>query len=96
MGYLESQIRNRYEKTDKSSREGSKIADFESRERMGKQRQAELYRGQEEKAMLEAVAKGYNVPGYNTDAVKTRLEQLSKGNRSFPKLLAENDASTVT
>lgn len=94
MGYLESQIRNtEYEKQIIAQEKAQKIADFESKNEWVKQRQADYIAVKEEKAMLEAVAKGYNVPGYNTDAVKTRLEQLKQRESELSKTLAENDAS---
>ncbi len=94
MGYLESQIRNtEHQKQLIAQEKAQKIADFESKNEWVRQRQADYIAVKEEKAMLEAVAKGYNVPGYNTDSVKTRLEQLKQRESELSKTLSENDAS---
>lgn len=57
------------------------------------QRQVDLIAIKEEKALLEAVAKGYDIPGYNTDAVKERLKQLNGREAELTKTLEENNAS---
>jgi len=93
MDYLKSQIQNT--KLQKEAVEAEKLAkqaEIDSKSEWVKMNQNDYIAVKEEKAMLEAVAKGYNVPGYNTDAVKQRLEQLNQREKELNKVLKENNA----
>jgi hypothetical protein len=58
-----------------------------------KQRQEDLVQVSEQKAFLEAVAKGYGGhEGYNVDEVNARLKQLNEREGELRGVLKENDA----
>ncbi len=91
--YLKYQIEQaKYQKQLVEYEEAAKIAELDSRSEWIRQRQQDLIAAKEEKAMLEAVAKGYNRPGYDTDAVNARLKQLAEREEELQRLLAENNA----
>jgi len=93
MDYLKSQIeKTKYEKEVINAEKLAKQAEIDSKSEWVKMNQNDYIAVKEEKAMLEAVAKGYNVPGYNTDAVKQRLEQLNQREKELNKVLKENNA----
>jgi len=93
MDYLKSQIKNtQLEKEAIEAEKLAKAAEIDSKSEWVKMNQNDYIAVKEEKAMLEAVAKGYNVPGYNTDAVKQRLEQLNQREKELSKVLKENNA----
>lgn len=93
MDYLKSQMeQTEYQKQMVAYEKAQKQAELEAKGDWVKQQQADYIAVKEEKAMLEAVAKGYDVPGYNTDAVKTRLKQLEDREKEISKVLSENDA----
>lgn len=69
------------------------LAGIEAKDAWVEQRQVDLIAVKEEKAMLEAVAKGYDTPGYNTDAVKERLKQLNEREAELTKTLEGHNAS---
>jgi hypothetical protein len=92
--YLNSQIEQaKYQKQMVEYEEAVKQSEMESKNEWIRQRQADFIAAKEEKAMLEAVAKGYNKPGYDTEAVKIRLEQLNVRENELKRILDENNAS---
>ena len=94
MEYLNNQIKMaEYQKEMVEYEKAVKQQEFEAKGEWVQQRQTDYIAVKEEKAMLQAVAKGYNQPGYNTDGVKARLEQLEQRERELEKTLAENDAA---
>lgn len=93
MDYLKTQIQTtKLEKEAVIAEKLSKEAEIDSKSEWVKMNQNDYIAVKEEKAMLEAVAKGYNTPGYNTDAVKQRLEQLNQREKELNKVLKENNA----
>lgn len=94
MNYLNTQIQQaNYQKQMVEYEQAQIKAQIESRNEWIRQQQTDLIAVKEEKAMLEAVAKGYNLPGYDTSAVKTRLQQLSEREKEIANILSENNAS---
>lgn len=92
--YLKGQIENtKLQKAAIEAEKAAKQAEIDSKSEWVKMNQNDYIAVKEEKAMLEAVAKGYNVPGYNTEAVKQRLEQLNQREKELGKVLSENNAS---
>lgn len=94
MDYLKTQIaQTDYQKQMIDYEKAQKQAETDAKSEWARQRQADYIAVKEEKAMLEAVAKGYNVPGYDTEAVKSRLKQLNDRENELGKLLSENNAT---
>jgi hypothetical protein len=92
--YLKYQIeQTKYRKQLVEYEEAVKQAEMDSKSEWVRQRQQDLIAAKEEKAMLEAVAKGYNKPGYDIEAVNVRLKQLSEREAELNKVLADNNAS---
>lgn len=93
MDYLKSQIENtKLEKAAVEAENAARIAQEGAKSEWVKMNQGDYIAVKEEKAMLEAVAKGYNVPGYNTSAVQQRLKDLEQRERDLQKVLKENNA----
>ena len=93
MEYLKTQIEQaEYQKQMVEYEKAVQQAQIEAKDQWVKERQADLIAVKEEKAMLEAVAKGYNIPGYDTTAVRDRIGQLSAREQELSKTLAENNA----
>lgn len=94
MDYLKDQIeKTDYQKQMVEYEKQVKMQEFDSKSEWVKQNQADYIAVKEEKAMLEAVAKGYNQPGYNTSAVTERLKQLEEREKNLSKVLGENNAT---
>ena len=94
MDYLKTQIdQTNYQKQMIDYDKAVKQAEADAKNEWVKQRQADYIAVKEETAMLEAVSRGYNVPGYDTAAVKDRLKQLSERENEISKTLADNNAS---
>jgi hypothetical protein len=92
--YLNDQIaKTEYQKQLVEYEKTKKIEEMESKTDWVKQQQADYIAVKEEKAMLEAVAKGYNQPGYNTSAVTDRLTQLNAREEELDKVLGANNAT---
>ncbi len=92
--YLNSQIKKtEYQKQMIDYEKAKKQEELDSKNEWVTQQQKDYIAVKEEKAMLEAVKKGYNKPGYNTDAVKIRLEQLEQREKELSDTLSKNDAS---
>lgn len=93
MDYLKTQIENtKLEKAAVEAENAARIAQEASKSDWVKMNQGDYIAVKEEKAMLEAVVKGYNVPGYNTEAVKQRLKDLEQREKDLSKVLKENNA----
>lgn len=93
MDYLKSQIeQTEYQKQMVEYEKAQKQAEIDSKSEWVKQRQSDYIAVKEETALLEAVKKGYNVPGYNTQEVNERLKQLAERERELSKVLSENNA----
>lgn len=94
MDYLKDQIaKTDYQKQMIEYEKALKVQEMESKGEWIKQNQADYIAVKEEKAMLEAVAKGYNQPGYNTVAVTDRLKQLEEREKELSKVLGDNNAT---
>jgi hypothetical protein len=94
MTYLKEQIaKTDYQKQMVEYDKALKVQEMESKSAWVKQNQADYIAVKEEKAMLEAVAKGYNQPGYNTTAVTDRLKQLEEREKDLSKVLGDNNAT---
>lgn len=93
MDYLKTQIENaKLEKAAVEAENAARIAEASAKSEWIKMNQGDYIAVKEEKAMLEAVAKGYNQPGYNTSAVQQRLKDLEQRERDLEKVLKENNA----
>lgn len=94
MKYLQEQIDGIKEQREIIEAEKAEtLAGIAAKDAWIEQRQVDLIAIKEEKAVLEAVVKGYDLPGYNTDAVKERLKQLNEREAELTKTLEENNAS---
>lgn len=92
--YLENQIKQtEYQKQMVEYEKAQKQAEIDSKNEWIKQRQADYIAAKEEKAMLTAVRRGYEKPGYNTDAVRERMSQLEAKEAELARILEENNAS---
>ena len=93
LGYLKTQIENtKLQKAAIEAENAARIAQEGAKSEWIKMNQGDYIAVKEEKEMLKAVAKGYNVPGYNTDAVKQRLKDLERREAELEKVLKENNA----
>ncbi len=93
MEYLRSQItKTDYLKQMVEHEKAQIAAEMESKGEWVKHKQADYIALKEEKAMLESVAEGFNLPGYNTAAVQDRLIQLEESEKDLNKVLGENNA----
>jgi hypothetical protein len=93
MDYLKSQIeQTEYQKQMVEYEKAQKQAEMDSKNEWVQRQQADYIAVKEEKAMLEAVARGYDLPGYNTDSVNVRLKQLQEREKELSKVLSENGA----
>jgi chromosome segregation ATPase len=94
MDYLDSQIKKTdYQKQMIDYEKAVKQAEMDSKNEWVDQQKKDYIAVKEEKAMLEAVQKGYDRPGYNTDAVNIRLEQLKAREKELSDTLSKNNAS---
>ena len=94
MDYLKTQMdQTDYQKQMIEYDKAQKQAEMDSKTEWVKQRQADYIAVKEETALLQAVAKGYNVPGYNTDSVNDRLKQLAEREKDLGKVLSDNNAN---
>ena len=94
MDYLKTQIdQTDYQKKLVEYDKAQKLAEMDAKNEWVRERQADYIAVKEETAMLEAVSRGYNVPGYDTKAVNERLKQLSEREKELNKTLSDNNAS---
>lgn len=92
--YLESQIQEANLRKELVQAEKAEFqAQKDSQDSWIKERQADYIAIKEEKAMLEAVAKGYDKPGYDTAAVHDRLKQLNAREKELEGILDSKNAS---
>lgn len=95
MDYLKNQIeKTEYQKQMVEYEKAQNQAEIDSKSEWVRQQQQDYIAVKEERAMIDAVRKGYgNKPGYNTDAVWERQQQLEARERELERILSENDAS---
>lgn len=92
--YLKGQIQQtEYQKQQVVYEKAQQQAEMDSKSEWIRQQQADYIAAKEEQAMLAAVAKGYDRPGYNIDSVKERLGQLEAKQAELSRILEENGAS---
>lgn len=94
MDYLNLQVQEvDYQKELIAYEKAQRTAELEAKQSWVKMNQGDYIAVKEEKALLEAVSKGYNVPGYDASKVNERLAQLNAREKELEKILRENNAA---